>query len=65
MYFVYLLDWMPAHWIHDLVVECLYTTFSFAGMATVGIIGLPRSLIARGYDPINEGIHDRRILIVE
>ena len=60
MYFVYFcLTWMPAYLNEarhlSLSSSSLYTTFSFAGMATVGIIGgfAADRLIARGYDPIN------------
>jgi MFS family permease len=60
MYFVYFcLTWMPAYLNEarhlSLSSSSLYTTFSFAGMATVGIIGgfAADRLIARGYDAIN------------
>jgi fucose permease len=60
MYFVYFcLTWMPAYLNEarhlSLSSSSLYTTFSFAGMATVGIIGgfVADRLIARGYDAIN------------
>ena len=60
MYFVYFcLTWMPAYLNEarhlSLASSSLYTTFSFAGMATVGILGgfAADRLIARGYDPIN------------
>lgn len=44
MYFVYFcLTWMPAYLNEarhmSLASSSLYTTFSFAGMATVGILG--------------------------
>ena len=60
MYFVYYcLTWLPAYLNEarhlSLSSSSLYTTFSFAGMATVGIIGgfAADRMIARGYDPIN------------
>src|SRR6478735_8659186 len=60
MYFVYFcLTWMPAYLNEarhmSLSSSSLYTTFSFAGMATVGILGglAADRLIARGYDAIN------------
>jgi MFS family permease len=59
MYFVYFcLTWMPTYLNEarqlSLGSSSLYTTFSFAGMATVGIVAgwLADRLIARGYDPI-------------
>ena len=59
MYFVYFsLTWLPSY-LSDarhlsLSSSSLYTTFSFAGMATVGIIGgwAADRLIARGYDAV-------------
>jgi len=60
MYFVYFsLTWLPSYLNEarhlSLTSSSLYTTFSFAGMATVGIIGgwVADRLIARGYDPVN------------
>jgi MFS family permease len=60
MYFVYFcLTWMPAYLNEarglSLGSSSLYTTFSFAGMATVGIIGgwAADRLIARGWDAVN------------
>jgi len=59
MYFVYYcLTWMPAYLNEarhlSLTGSSLYTTFSFAGMATVGIIGgwMADRMIARGSDPV-------------
>jgi ACS family D-galactonate transporter-like MFS transporter len=60
MYFVYFsLTWLPSYLNEarhlSLTSSSLYTTFSFAGMATVGIIGgwVADRLIARGYDPVS------------
>lgn len=59
MYFVYFcLTWMPAYLSEErglsLKSSSLFTTFSFAGMATVAIIGgwAADRLIARGLDPV-------------
>lgn len=59
MYFVYFsLTWLPSYLSEarhlSLTSSSLYTTFSFAGMATVGIIGgwAADRLISRGYDPV-------------
>ena len=59
MYFVYYcLTWMPAYLNEarklSLTSSSLYTTFSFAGMATVGILGgwMADRMIARGRDPV-------------
>jgi MFS family permease len=59
MYFVYFcLTWMPAYLNEarhmSLASSSIYTTFSFAGMATVGIFGgwLADRIIRRGYDPV-------------
>lgn len=59
MYFVYFsLTWLPSYLNEarhlSLTSSGLYTTFSFAGMATVGIIGgwTADCLIARGYDAV-------------
>jgi len=59
MYFVYFcLTWMPAYLNEarklSLGSSSLYTTFSFAGMATVGIIAgwMADTLIRRGHDPV-------------
>jgi MFS transporter, ACS family, D-galactonate transporter len=59
MYFVYFsLTWLPSYLNEarhlSLTSSGLYTTFSFAGMATVGIIGgwTADRLIARGYDAV-------------
>ena len=59
MYFVYFsLTWLPSYLSEarhlSLTSSSLYTTFSFAGMATVGIVGgwAADRLISRGYDPV-------------
>lgn len=59
MYFVYFcLTWMPSYFSEarglSLSTSSLYTTFSFAGMATVAIIGgwAADRIIARGGDPV-------------
>ena len=59
MYFVYFcLTWMPAYFNEarglDVKDSSLFTTFSFAGMAVVSIIGglLADRLIGRGMDPV-------------
>lgn len=59
MYFVYFcLTWMPTYLNEarhmSLTSSSLYTTFSFAGMATVGILGgwAADRLISRGHDPV-------------
>jgi len=59
MYFVYFsLTWLPSYLNEarhlSLTSSSLYTTFSFAGMATVGIIGgwAADRLIVRGWDPV-------------
>jgi MFS family permease len=59
MYFVYFsLTWLPSYLNEarhlSLTSSSLFTTFSFAGMATVGIIGgwAADRLISRGFDPV-------------
>ena len=59
MYFVYFsLTWLPSYLNEarnlSLSSSSLFTTFSFAGMATVGILGgwWADKLIARGYDAV-------------
>jgi ACS family D-galactonate transporter-like MFS transporter len=59
MYFVYFsLTWLPSYLNEarhlSLASSSLYTTFSFAGMATVGILGgwAADRLIRRGYDAV-------------